>query len=149
MRAVRAGVGEEIRGIIREALETGQRVAEMEAPRSGERFHEGAKIRDSIRIRIDQDSFAPGGSGGGGFYEGHLYVDSELAPQVRWVMEGTADEGAGLITPARGNVFPIEKNGEGVRFRSWVHGQRPQRIWWDLAREAVLRELSIGMDSIK
>lgn len=147
IQAVGKELRDEIRALIAEAVDEGRRVAEQEAPRGEERFHEGGRIRDAIRV--SEVRYAPGGAGGGGFYEADLYASSDIAPQVRFVMEGTADEGRGLITPAHGNVFPIEKEGEGIRYRSWVHGQRPQTAWWDHAREATRHYIEAGLDSIQ
>lgn len=147
-------VDKELRGFIREAiesaLEAGRTIAEATAPRGEPRkFREGVSIRDAIRI--SETVYAPGGAGGGGFYEGTLYVDSALAPQIEFVMEGTADEGRGLIRPSQGNlhgVLAIEKEGEGVHFRRWVHGQAPQTAWWDTAHEEVEHVLQAEIDSI-
>lgn len=147
-------VDKELRGLIREAIQTsleiGRGIAESEAPHGQPRqFREGVRIRDAIRI--SEVAYAPGGSGGGGFYEGTLYVDAALAPQIEFVMEGTADDGRGLIEPSQGNlhdVLAIEKEGEGVHFRRWVHGQAPQTAWWDMAHEEVERSLQAQIDNI-
>lgn len=140
MRALGGELRGQTRGVIAEALRIGQLTAEREAPRGPilER-NDGRKIADSINV--DDANYSPGGSGGGGFYEGRLYADSTIAPHLQYVMEGTADQGRGLIRPSRGNVLVFQKEGETVRFRPWVHGQRANTRWWDDAHAAVLESL--------
>jgi hypothetical protein len=145
----------ELRGLIQaavhSAVEAGRGIAESEAP-EGERggFDDGVAIRDAIRT--SEIRYAPGGSGGGGFYEVDLYVDSAIAPQVEFVMEGTADEGREKIYPSAGNlsgVLAIEKKGEPVHFRMWSHGQAPQTLWWDHAHAEIERVLEAEIDNIQ
>lgn len=144
-------VGAEFRGMIKtileEAAEEGRRVAQAGAPRSGIlRHNDGARISDSIQVTPVR--FAAGGAGGGGFYEVSLSASTLIAPQLRYVLEGTANRGAGKIYPARGNVLAIDKGGEGVHFRRWVHGQAPQTRWWEDAQDAVSASVEAGIESM-
>lgn len=142
--------GAEARGFIKELLqesaELGRRVAESQAPRGNLFDHHGGGISDSIQISSIR--YAPGGAGGGGFYEIDLYADSAIAPHLKYVFEGTADEGVGKIYPARGNVFTFQKDGEERKFRPWIHGQRPQTAWWEHAHDAVDANISSGIQGM-
>lgn len=143
IRAVNRSYRGLIQQILREAAEAGRKTAEIEAPRGEFGQHQGRRISDSIQV--SEINYAPGGAGGGGFYEVHLYADSAIAPHLRYVFEGTAGEGVGRIYPAHGNVFAIQKEGEATRFRPWVHGQRPQTAWWEHAHEAVESEIAFAV----
>lgn len=140
--------GAEFRGMIkevlREAAETGRKVAEAGAPRGPilER-NDGGRISDSIQI--SDVNYRPGGAGGGGFYTIRLFASSAIAPHLKYVFEGTADQGAAKIYPARGNVLVLDKGGEGRKFVKWVHGQRAQTGWWEDAHIAVEGEIEAGV----
>jgi hypothetical protein len=144
LRALGGELRGQTRGVLAEALREGQLVAEREAPRGmnmGRRLY--PRISDSIRV--EDATYSPGGAGGGGFYTGRLYADSAVAPQLQYVMEGTADHGRGLIRPSRGNVMVFQKLGEPTRFRHWVHGQRANTRWWDDAHEAVRHSINTNI----
>ena len=141
-------LGPELRGMIkdvlREAAEEGRKVAEARAPRGQDDWKNyGRRISDSIQV--SEVRFAPGGAGGGGFYQITLYASSDIAPHLPFVFEGTADEGAGKIYPSKGNVLALDKGGEGVHFRSWVHGQAPQTEWWEDAHVAVEQSINTNV----
>jgi hypothetical protein len=132
-----------------QAVEAGRIVAEREAPRGPILERDSGRISDSIQI--ERGGLERGGVGGGSAYTIYrLYASSAIAPHLRYVMEGTADQGRGLINPSRGNVLVLQKEGEIVRFRPWVHGQRANTRWWDQAHEAVQESLDsqIGRDNI-
>lgn len=149
IRAAETEIHDFVLDLIQEAVEEGERVAKALAPRSNEERNRGRHIADAIRI--EGREYRAGGQGGGGTQQVSLVADGEIAPQLVYVYEGTADEGTGHIYPARGNVLRLEKNGEGPRFRPRVRGQKPQRDWWEAAQDAMdsyikqrVRESGIG-----
>ena len=84
-------------------------------------------------IEVSPIRYAPGGSGGGGYYEIEVGVDESTAPHAEWVLEGT-----GLFNrenPTNG-IFPdgnaLRWHGqEGKIFAAWTKGQKPQREWFE------------------
>lgn len=144
MRALGGEFSGMVRGLVAEAVKEGKRVAEMEVPVGPEQFHTGSRIKDAIQSFTSP--YKPGGAGGGGTFEGRIWVDNELAPQVDFVMQGTMDDGTEKIKPAKGNVLAIEKDGEGVHYRAWAHGQRPNTSWWEHAFDEAEHILSTGLE---
>lgn len=150
MRAVQKDLQEFIKGLVERAAKEGQRVAEAEAPRGKSEPRDGRRIVDSIKV--GHVHYSPGGLGGGGSYEVELYADGAIAPHLRYVYEGTANEGTGFIRPAKGNiagVLAIEKEGEGVHFRRWARGQKPQREWWRQGQRAAEEVIAEGIRTLR
>lgn len=139
IRAIETEIQTVIKEILTQAVEEGERVAKSLAPRGKDSKNEGRRISDAIRV--SNIEYRPGGLGGGGSYQVELIADGEIAPHLHDVFEGTANKGEGKIRPAHGNVFAIEKGGEGVHFREWVHGQKPQQEWWEEATRAAESEI--------
>jgi hypothetical protein len=140
---------EALKGVLEDALSQGHHTAVALAPRGKEDKNRGRRISDAIRT--EDRPYHPGGHGGGGYYEAALIADANISPQVRYVFEGTAEEGRGNIYPAHGNVLRIEKEGEGVKFRPSVRGQKPQTEWWEAAQREMenfiqdrIRTLGLG-----
>lgn len=145
VQAVRTEFANEVRTIVSEAVRRGAERARELAPRSDLFRNEGRRISDSIHYELP--GYLPGGAGGGGEYEARFFASSDIAPHLKYVMEGTANDGAGHIFPAGGNlatasrghhftmsgVLAIEKEGEGVSFVRWVRGQRANSLWWEFA----------------
>lgn len=148
------GINEEFRGLIKGMIETslaeGLRIAHERAPRGPFLEHnEGRRIVDQIFATPVR--FSPGGAGGGGNWEGELRASNDDGGHLQFVFEGTAGGGVGKIFPNKarsghhgftlGGALAIQKEGEGVHFRSWVHGQKPQQEWWYEAEDAMERKL--------
>jgi hypothetical protein len=136
IKAMRTKIAGEISDIVAEAARLGADEARALAPRSGIFRNEGRRISDSIQY--EDSRFSAGGAGGGGSYRARFYASSTIAPQLSYVLEGTGGQG-NIIRPTRGNVLALQKEGEGVHFRRWVHGQDPQTAWWEAAHEVAER----------
>jgi len=97
-------------------------------------FHSGDIYR---AINIGPVRYMPGGAGGGGFWEVTVGVDSEKAPHVEYVMEGTGIYNRESPNPieAHGNVMVFEKMGEGLIFAQSTSGQSPRREWFEDAAD--------------
>jgi hypothetical protein len=149
IRAVNEEIRSSIIETITEAVAEGESVAKAKVPhgRGGGRGH----VRLSNAIKAGPVRYHPGGAGGGGFYEASLEVDASIAPQARWVMEGTgeyADLPFGRIYPARGNVMVIMKQGESPSFVRWSRGQRPNTLWWEDANRRMEDSVARGIRNI-
>jgi hypothetical protein len=106
-------------------------------------------------IRKAETVFHAGGAGGGGFYEVRVGPGRDAPEHLTYVMEGTGLYGSlGTVIRARMSgghrgVLAIQKRGEGVRFRTFARGQRPQRQWYDDAVQVADQFVEEGLRSIR
>lgn len=136
--------------LVQDAVLEGLRIAKRDAPR-GKTYEKRGNIRLVDGITATPVTYHPGGTGGGGYWEAHLVADSTVAPQLKWVMEGTgirADPPRGRITPATGNVMVVQKLGEGPHFIRSAKGQRPQTEWWTRAHARMESVVEDGVNTI-
>jgi len=94
-------------------------------------------------IEFDPAVYQPGGLGGGGEWRSTVAVDGTLAPQARWLIEGTGiyKPGGFPIRPRQAKAMVFFKHGEGPRFRQVVAGQERQDEWWEGALDVARRVL--------
>lgn len=147
----------QIRGIVLEGARRGAMAARARAPRGKDgATQRGRRIVDAIRYDQRTPVAVPGGAGGGSQWQSRFWVDENIAPQIKFVWNGTR-----AIITARGNigqrgefthrgVLKIQKEGEPIHYRNWVRGQKPQREWWYAAQRTAddyvkrtLREIQI------
>ena len=133
MHTMKDVLASEVRDMIHESVRRGAATARRLAPRGPilER-NDGRTIRDSVQE--EYDPFAPGGRGGGGAYEARFYASGNIAPHLRYVLEGTKDVEP-ITSTTKGNVMAMQKGGEKPVFRYEVSGQEANPYWWEAARE--------------
>lgn len=103
-----------------------QRFMITEAP------YDSGDLATSVEIRFGHIDYAPGGAGGGGYYEVATSIDVDDVPHLRFVWEGTGIHGprGSMIDSQMGNVMKFMGSRDGgVLFRKESEGQRPQRNW--------------------
>lgn len=109
-------------------------------------YHSGAL---SSAINYSKAQYAPGGFGGGGFYEANIGVDENIAPHARHVLYGSGlyrETDPDYIRPRR-DVMVFMSHDEKV-FAEYTVGQRPRREWFDDAARLANEIISQGINTL-
>lgn len=144
---VRASAEHQTRDLASEAGDAAKAMMLAKVPRSGKTGQD--TIAGSIRKL--ETAYRPGGAGGGGFFEVRVGPGEDAPEHLRWVMGGTGEYGplGRVIRGHNGGVLAIQKRGEGVRFRQFARGQRPQRQWYDDAVDVADQIVAEGIRSLR
>src|SRR5881409_3442014 len=84
-RAIKASLAAQIKAIVEDAAEVARDEMLARVPRSGRTDHE--TIAEAIHI--EQLEYAPGGAGGGGFYQTRVTTGEDGPSHLRFVLQGT------------------------------------------------------------
>jgi hypothetical protein len=134
--------------LMKTAVGVGANAARARAPRGQPRINRlGRTIRESIAVE-SHSTPTKGGPGGGAFWEGRYYVDTERAPQAKWVLQGTPHGNIGDRIYPKKKVFEIKKEGR-VTHPQWVSGQKAQTAWWNESRRLAEEFVKRGIRDIK
>lgn len=158
VRAIEQKVQEDIKDVLNDASDRAYQVMRDAAPRDTGRL--------AASVRQSPIKYAPGGLGGGGFYEAEVSA-GEGVPYANVVLEGSGIYYAiGLpITASNGNIRaktnPAWRTTTGAKFMVWrskrtgrlvrrkaVRGQPPKTAWVEFAQGSARDVVTAGLAEI-
>lgn len=142
MRAINNWVKAQATRTLEKAADDAVSYARRHVPYSSDE-HKTLHLRDTIRK--ENTRYAPGGLGGGGFWQVNVKVGGPIMgrwPNAYWLIHGTGIYGrVGLPIYGRGAMGPILYKDKNIYL--WVQkGMRPQSRWWVGAQEIATQSVN-------